>query len=295
MNQSSREKIALIVFSIAVVLFFVAVITYIVIAHSWNLAARTIDEHRGAMEGYTVFVYEGNQEPAETQEEADGAALSGLGRESNGSTSDGESFQDETQSDGLAADSTGGDPVDVDMPAGSSDENGDASASSATEDSAEQAETVSIEAVEESYRSKEAAVLAVDITDPARYEGDDIYLVKGTRVGIFYMPEGSSLVQLAERVEYFSQHDVDFLLCLTDNPDFIALDSSRISAVLAIGPDAGLPNEVPPSRTEFFEASEIGKVGAILISPDGVVSSKVHSTNPKIVHSEESENPEASE
>ena len=61
MNQSSREKIALIAFSIAVVFFFVAVITYIVIAHSWNLAARTIDEHRGAMEGYTVFVYAGNQ------------------------------------------------------------------------------------------------------------------------------------------------------------------------------------------------------------------------------------------
>ena len=295
MNQSSREKIALIVFSIAVVLFFAAVITYIVIAHSWNLAARTIDEHRGAMEGYTVFVYAGNQEPTEKQEDTDEALPALLGGDSDEPSAHGGLLQDETQMDASVTESTGGYPVDVDMSAESSDGGGDASSPSAVEDSVGQEEYVSVESVEDSYRSKDAAVLTVDISDPSRYEGDDIYLVDGRRIGVFYVAEGSSLIQLIERVEYFSQHDIDFLLCLTDDSDFIELDSSRIGAVLAIGPDAGLPSEVSPSRTVYFGAPEIGKVGAILISPDGVVSSKVHSTTPKIVQSEDSEDLEPSE
>lgn len=293
MNQSSREKIALIVFSIAVVFFFVAVIAYIVIAHSWNLAARSIDEHRGAMEGYTVFVYAGNQDPAEQQDDVGDALPLLLDGESGESDSDGESLLEQGQSDDSVPDDVQDVPVDVDAQNDSSNEDGDASGSSGAEEPESQEEAVSVDSVAESYKSKEAAVLTLDTANPSRYEGDDIYLVDGKRIGIFYTAEGASLIQLIERVEYYSRHDVDFLLCLTDDSDFIASDSSRIGAVLAIGPDAGLPDEVSPGRTVYSVAPETGKVGAILISPDGVVSSKVHSTVPKIVQSEESEDSQA--
>lgn len=289
MNQSSREKIALIVFSIAVVAFFIAVITYMVLAHSWNLAARSIDEHRGAMEGYTVLVYAGNQEAVEQQDDTDDSLPMVLGGESEGSSLEEGSLQDEGQSGDPVPESTGEDAVDSDVPGESADR---AEQSSGSEDPDAQGGAVSVDSVAESYRSKEAAVLTVDIVDPSRYEGDDIYLVGGRRIGIFYAAEGTSLIQLIEHVEYFSQHDVDFLLCLTDDPDFIALESSRIGAVLSIGPDAGLPEEALSGRTVYFVAPEIGKVGAILISPDGVVSTKLHSTNPKTAESEESEAPE---
>ncbi|MGN0262338.1 MAG: hypothetical protein ACI4B9_05800, partial [Eggerthellaceae bacterium] len=187
MNQSSREKIALIVFSIAVAAFFIAVITYMVLAHSWNLAARSIDEHRGAMEGYTVFVYAGNQEPTEQQEDADDSLPMVLGGESEGSSSEEGSLQGEGQSDESVPESGGNDVVDDDIPSESAQ---DAEQTSDSEDSGIQ-EEVSVDSVAESYRSKEAAVLTVDIANPSRFEGDDIYLVGGMRIGIFYAAEGT--------------------------------------------------------------------------------------------------------
>lgn len=221
MKQDSREKIALIVFSITVVIFVAAVIAYMVVAHSWNIAARSIDEHRGSMEGYTVFLYPGDQ------------------------------------------------------PAGSKESNASDSSQSKVSGSA-----VSVDAVKESYLAKGAQVLVVDSLDPSAYEGDDIYSVGGKRAGVFFVGEGDSLEDLIVTVEGFSRHKVDFLLCIATDPDFVLHDSSGIDAVLIVGEDASIPEKEESKKTLFALCPQEGSVGAIMLSPDGVVSSKSHAEDP---------------
>lgn len=235
MKQESREKIALIVFSITVVVFFVAVIAYMIVAHQWNIAARSIDEHRGSMEGYTVFVYAGDQDSASVQD-------SGQPDDSSGS------------SDDVAC-----------------------------------SEPVSVAQVEASYLSKGAQVMVIDSLDPTEYEGDDIFVVGDKRVGVFYAEEGTSLDQLIVLVEDFCCHDVDFLLCLTDDASFIKHDPSGIDAVLALGDGASLPDEENAGRAHYTVCPDQSSVGVIMLSPDGVVSSKVHSTAPGVEDEEPAE------
>lgn len=68
MQKSSREKIALVVFALLIVLSLVGLGWYMVAGHSWNVAATTIDDTVGEMDGYTAIVYEGTIDP-ETQED----------------------------------------------------------------------------------------------------------------------------------------------------------------------------------------------------------------------------------
>lgn len=62
MEKSFREKIALAVFLVLVVLSLFGLGWYILAGHSWNVAASTIDDTVGEMEGYTAIIYPGTIE-----------------------------------------------------------------------------------------------------------------------------------------------------------------------------------------------------------------------------------------
>ena len=59
MSNGTREKQALGVFLILIVLSTFGIAWYMVAGHSWNVAASSIDEKVGQMEGYTSIVYTG--------------------------------------------------------------------------------------------------------------------------------------------------------------------------------------------------------------------------------------------
>ena len=59
MSNGTREKQALGVFLILIVLSTFGIAWYMVAGHSWNVAASSIDERVGQMEGYTSIVYAG--------------------------------------------------------------------------------------------------------------------------------------------------------------------------------------------------------------------------------------------
>ncbi len=59
MSNGTREKQALGVFLILIVLSTFGIAWYMVAGHSWNVAASSIDEKVGQMEGYTSIVYAG--------------------------------------------------------------------------------------------------------------------------------------------------------------------------------------------------------------------------------------------
>lgn len=69
MQKSSREKIALLVFIALAVLGLCGLCWYLFAGHSWNVAASTIDDTVGEMDGYTVIVYEGTAAPELQNEE----------------------------------------------------------------------------------------------------------------------------------------------------------------------------------------------------------------------------------
>ena len=70
MSERSREKIALLVFVALVVFGGCCLLGYIVAGHSWNVAASSLDDTFGSMDGYTTIVYAGTVEP----QKAGGAA-----------------------------------------------------------------------------------------------------------------------------------------------------------------------------------------------------------------------------
>lgn len=59
MSNGTREKQALGVFLLLIVLSTFGIAWYMVAGHSWNVAASSIDEKVGQMEGYTSIVYAG--------------------------------------------------------------------------------------------------------------------------------------------------------------------------------------------------------------------------------------------
>ena len=87
MKRSSREKIALVVFMLLAIGGLIGLGWYIVAGHSWNVAASTIDDTVGEMEGYTAIIYPGTTEPLEKDDAAARGSeprtslLSPLGRE----------------------------------------------------------------------------------------------------------------------------------------------------------------------------------------------------------------------
>lgn len=76
MQQATREKVALIAFFVLVVLFFGAVTAYLIVGHSWNTAATTINDHAGEMKDYTCILYRGTHVPEAGESDPDTAPAS---------------------------------------------------------------------------------------------------------------------------------------------------------------------------------------------------------------------------
>ena len=58
-----REKIALALLAVLVIVAAAAMGWYLLVGHNWNVAASTIDDRIGELDGYTVLLYEGRTLP----------------------------------------------------------------------------------------------------------------------------------------------------------------------------------------------------------------------------------------
>ena len=116
MSNGTREKQALGVFLILIVLSTFGIAWYMVAGHSWNVAASSIDEKVGQMEGYTSIVYAGT-----LPVQADAKTLDSQ----NGSDAQTDDEKDSTDT----AEKTGGDTASGSGGASSSTGSSDAAAS----------------------------------------------------------------------------------------------------------------------------------------------------------------------
>lgn len=120
MSNGTREKQALGVFLLLIVLSTFGIAWYMVAGHSWNVAASSIDEKVGQMEGYTSIVYAGTlpvQADAKTldsQNGSDAQLEDGVGsadaaeKADEGASGSGSTSASPTSSDAAASASSGG-------------------------------------------------------------------------------------------------------------------------------------------------------------------------------------------
>ena len=140
MSNGTREKQAIGVFLLLIVLSTFGIAWYMVAGHSWNVAASSIDEKVGQMEGYTSIVYAGTlpvQADAKTldsQNGSDAQLEDGVGsadaaeKADEGASGSGSTSASPTSSDAAASASSSGGSV----ASSSADENASVSGGSSS-------------------------------------------------------------------------------------------------------------------------------------------------------------------
>lgn len=283
MQKPSRERIALLFFAALAILSLCGLCAYIVAGHSWNVAASTIDDTVGEMEGYIVVVYPGTaeEEAASAQGAKAGStdpATAAPSRASRGASgSEGAAGSAGLPDDAASADA---DPSDgADAPAGGAGASDDAAQtasegmvlfSSRTEDSRQ---TVDLDALRADYEAKGASVLFLDVADPARYEEGSIVKRGGKRIGIVSAGEGVTQLDVSRCLQGFERASVDFTVVIT--PDRWKVSRLAGKDVVICTDDEGIVAMGETKDGTFYvDAPPAGEAGVILISPSNVVSAK---------------------
>ena len=306
MQAGFREKIALVFFCCLVILGFGGLIGYLALGHSWNVAASNIDDATGSMEGYTVIIYPGTIDPflepvpeevAELpdKEPSDKAASDKEAPDKellDKAASDKEAPEKEApekeapdkeapDKDGVAAKGADvqedADEADASDPGGKGLPREGGIPGSEAEDrrrppkAAAPVDTAEILA---RYREKKAMVLPLDTENLWRYHDGTIRKVGTQRFGVFAVTEDESRYQIARKVSYFKRHEVDFIVALAPDTELLR-DIKGIDIVISVQEEGLFVMGETKNGTFYVSAPDIGSVGAILISPNKVVSAKV--------------------
>ncbi len=282
MSSRSREKIALFVFMALIVLSLCGLGWYLVAGHSWNVAASNIDDTFGSMEGYTAIVYSGTR--TEKQKSDDGTSLSQEAGESSSSGVDaleGDASSDSKEALSLSGTGEETSSADGDTSSDTSstvDDGGDgaadASDSSASRTTSSTVEPLDVDDVQKSYEDKSATVFALDTTDIDRYQEGTILKKGNHRFGVFSVDEPTSSIILEKKIAYFERYKVDFIVVLTSDKKYVE-NMTGIDIVICTQDEELFVMGETVGNTFYVDAPEVGKVGAILISPSNVVSAKV--------------------
>ena len=132
---------------------------------------------------------------------------------------------------------------------------------------------VSAAQVQQSYEDKGATVFVLDTKNPGKYSEGVILKKDGHRFGVFSLDKPITPLNLRRLVAYFENHKVDFIVAVVADSELLK-EKDGIDIVISTQ-DEGLFSMGETRKGTFFvNAPEIGKVGAVLISPSNVVSAK---------------------
>ena len=182
MSNGTREKQALGVFLLLIVLSTFGIAWYMVAGHSWNVAASSIDEKVGQMEGYTSIVYAGTlpvQADAKTldsQNGSDAQLEDGVGsadaaeKADEGASGSGSTSASPTSSDAAASASSSGGSVasssadeNVSVSGGSSSTGSSNPSSKSSSSKAASGQTKSSDSIAVQTHNDEASGLTSDV------------------------------------------------------------------------------------------------------------------------------------
>lgn len=253
MKKLSREKIALVFFAVLATLGLAALLFYITgIGHSFNVAASSIDDATGDLGDYTAIIYEGTAEEKKALNEAglDSIPQEGINKAlqlGKDQAIQGSSGSDEVTASELVSKS-GADT--------------------------QQAQTVSVSQVRNSFLHKNAAVFEIDVANPTRYIEPTVVKAGKYRFGILSIDEASALpYYISSRINMYRDIDVDFVVALVDDLARVT-DTEGIDIIISTQEEGLKPVGVSSDGVFFNDAALTGEVGTILISPSKVISAK---------------------
>lgn len=217
-----------------------------------------------APEGGEAPAPEGNQAPAPdgAGDEGDAPALP-EGEREEAAVGDGGQAVQETA--GQASGSPAGGSAGTADPEGSSQ-------------AGEDDDHVDLKSVVESYREKGARVFVVDAADPSRYTEPFVVAKDGMRVG--FMAVGKAERRSAARADalYLSEREVNYTIAITNDTGLDAAVEDGlvgdISIIVCDDPEGDFPDGRYCGSAFCVRTPYVGEVGAVLVSPSGVLSSK---------------------
>lgn len=175
-------------------------------------------------------------------------------------------------SEGVVGESTAGEGVSATVsPGGTLDSQ--ASSAAPLAGHKKEKEPVALSDVDALYQDKGANVISLHTADPSAYEEGTILKRGGKRYGIFSVAREYSRILIDEKVKYFTDQKVDYVIALCPEESYLK-NAENIDIVITTA-DSTI-SSMGESRNGAFYVStpKIGSVGAILISPSNVVSAK---------------------
>lgn len=175
-------------------------------------------------------------------------------------------------SEGVVGESTAGEGVSATVsPGGTLDSQ--ASSAAPLAGHKKEKEPVALSDVDALYQAKGANVISLHTADPSAYEEGTILKRGGKRYGIFSVTREYSRILIDEKVKYFTDQKVDYVIALCPEESYLK-NAENIDIVITTA-DSTI-SSMGESRNGAFYVStpKIGSVGAILISPSNVVSAK---------------------
>ena len=240
MKKISREKAALVVFIVLGLSALGVVIAYIcTLGHSLNVAASSIDDATGSLDGYTALVYDGTAESRrESVVDTTGAK--------NGMLASRSLNRQSTQK--------------------AAEKKGEISASQASDAAkeGEGASEVSLFSLQCSYVEKQASVVVVDVENPRRYNERTVVRANGRTFGFVSIDEVTAQESyLAKRIADYKELGVDLVVCVTK--DLSLLEDYSGAAIVISTQDEGV----------FYDDAALkGQVGTVLVSPSRTITAK---------------------
>lgn len=135
------------------------------------------------------------------------------------------------------------------------------------------ANPVEPESVRDSYLEKGAQVLVLDTKHPSVYE-DGVIVKRGSkRIGVFSVDVPLSEEAAQERLDYFKEAKVDVVVCIASVRSYVR-NATGIDVVVTLQDDVSTMG-TNANGTFYVNAPSIDSVGAVLLSPNNVVSAKV--------------------
>lgn len=196
MLKTAREKIALAVFVLLLLGGLGLCIAYISgVGHNLNVAASTIDDVAGELDGYSAFVYKGTALP--TQEStADQSASSALNQKAQ---SDGvEPQTDETAAKQLDDEQRQDGQVHEEV-----------------------SEPLTLATLRTSYLDKGASCYELTVDNPHAYDAYTVVRVGKFSFGLLSLHEDDTPEAVLARVVEYKQADVDFIVAITPSLELV--------------------------------------------------------------------------
>lgn len=252
MQKRTREILAVALLGILVLVGVAAMGYYLLVGHNWNVAASHIDDSIGQMDGYVVVLYPGTTPPEK-------------GRDQSGA---GDQVSVESSASASASESSSSSSA----PSESSSESSSSSVKTATSTKKLLAEA------EELYLEKGASVYVVRPDKLKLYENPYVLGKDGNRLG--FMRISNSELRSAARADIALLRRIkpDFLVVLTDDKTVGSLAQeglfNDLSIVIFDGKKGKFPDGEYCGSAYCVRTPELGEVGAVIISPSGVMSSK---------------------